>query len=47
MPSHFWWVFCAYGVVWLAIIFYLVRLFTRQNEAERQLEILRGEHKLG
>ena len=43
MPSHFWWVFCAYGVVWVAIIFYLAHLSTRQHEAERQLEILKSE----
>ncbi len=43
MPKHFWWVFSVYGVVWLAIIFYVARLFARQGEAERQLEILKAE----
>ncbi len=45
MPHNFWWVFSAYSVVWLAVILYLARLFSRQRDCERQLDALKRERE--
>ncbi len=41
MPERFWFLFSAYGAIWLLLALFLVRLGRRHATLERDLEELR------
>jgi CcmD family protein len=43
MPKHFWYLFAAYSVIWLALMAYVLRLVGRTGELRRDLDRLQGE----
>ena len=43
MECNFWWLFAAYGIIWLALFGYVIKVLRRQRELERDLERLRQE----
>ena len=41
MANNFWWLFAAYGVIWVFLFAFVMRLLSRQGELRRDLDQLR------
>lgn len=39
-PDRFWYLFAAYGAIWILLALYLIRLGWRHRELERELKSL-------
>ena len=41
--ENFWWLFAAYGVIWVALLGYVGRVASKQQQLERELRHLQRE----
>jgi len=41
--ENFWWLFAAYGVIWVALLGYVGRMASKQQQLERELRHLQRE----
>lgn len=41
-PEGFWYLFAAYGAIWILLALFLIRLGRSHRELERELEALAG-----